>query len=587
MTGAEAQKGYDKKGLEREERAGRKGQEETEDDGELEREERTGGKGHEETGDEGELEREERTGGKGHEETGDEGELEREEITGGKGQEETDDEGELEREERAGGKGQEARARELEAEIEQQEINEEGELERTGGKGQEETEEEGELEREAAREEEMAEEGEQNVLEIGGAFLPDHPFLVKLRQYLTSRHGRGCSEGEAKVITSAVSKYLSFAGPTLESANLYNINHLDEYLKAMEVQKRKPGTQYSFLCRLKQALAYVDITLDSVESLKAAKSMTVINNWIKRVGKEMRKHRRNRLEDMSEAGREQSMGDIHHFATSDEMQLELQRVIEKIQRGQNVQQPDLRRIMVWLAGSLLHTNSQRPGAIVNATLTEYERATLSTVDRKAYKTFLVANHKTGTTGRAKVSASRQLATNLDKFVTNVRPKLDGSSSQLLFPNREGRAIDHLSRHVQNLSKKLGFKLPLTATATRHAVATAVAGIGQTEREAVATAMSHSAKTQQMYYVANKGKKDAVKGYNIMEELWQKEGQGSSGSRTGYSESETEAITQYFSQHVHSKVPPTMDDCRQFLADHQLERNAKQVRDKVRSLIRRS
>ena len=45
------------------------------------------------------------------------------------------------------------------------------------------------------------------------SFPHDHPFLVELQHYLQSRHGRACSEREAKQICTEVSKYLYFANP--------------------------------------------------------------------------------------------------------------------------------------------------------------------------------------------------------------------------------------------------------------------------------------------------------------------------------------------------------------------------------------
>ena len=201
--------------------------------------------------------------------------------------------------------------------------------------------------------------------------------------------------------------------------------------------------------------------------------------------------------------------------------------------------------MIWLAGSLLHLNAQGPGAITNTTLEEYRAATVSTIGRESYTTIIVENHKTATTGRAKLTSGHCLTKLLDLFVTRLRPLLEGSTSELLFPkltsghcltklldlfvtrlrpllegstsellfpNRDGNPIDHLSRHVAKLATKLGCQLPRTATETRHAAATAVAGSSYEERSVVAAAMSHSQRTQHLYYTLKKGKTDAVEVY---------------------------------------------------------------------------
>ena len=436
----------------------------------------------------------------------------------------------------------------------------------------------------------LEEDEEQNdmedIVEVGQQFPPDHPFLVGLKQYLTSRHGKRRSEREANQICSAVSRYLSFASPELDPQNLYNIQKLDTYLRNMEVQGMKASTQHAALCRLKQGLTYVNLSLDPLETVRAEKCLTLLTNWLSTLAKEARVAKRTHLEDMSD-NPSPSFSVIDRFTTSEMMVQNLQSAVVKLRKGKTVTQADLRRIMLWLAGSLLHSNAQRPGAVTNATLEEYEAATVSSVGRETYKTFLVSNHKTGTTGRAKLTADRNLITHLDTFVTHIRPALEGSSSKLLFPNREGKSLDHLSRHVQRLASSLRIDLPPTATATRHAAATAVADQPETERTKVAVAMSHSRRTQELYYSLKKGKRDAVEGYRVLEGCRKGEREGrDQASARAFTQDETEVVTDYFSLHISSGKPPAIDECREFIKQHPLQRSAKQVRDKVRNLIGR-
>ena len=121
----------------------------------------------------------------------------------------------------------------------------------------------------------------------------------------------------------------------------------------------------------------------------------------------------------------------------------------------------------------------------------------------------------------------------------LHPHFEGSSSDILFPNRDGRPLDHLSRHVEKLANKLGICLPHTATETRHAAATAIAEGTDKERTAVAAAMSHSQRTQQLYYSLKKGRKEAVEGYRVMEGIRRgAEGREAGGARKGFSVEET-------------------------------------------------
>lgn len=84
---------------------------------------------------------------------------------------------------------------------------------------------------------------------------------------------------------------------------------------------------------------------------------------------------------------------------------------------------------------------------------------------------------------------------IDEYITHLRPLL--TESTLLFPNREGKPVDHLSRHVTKLGKKYGTTVP-TATESQRAAATAVSEEDQQRRKAVVNMMSHSMQTQQRY-----------------------------------------------------------------------------------------
>ena len=433
------------------------------------------------------------------------------------------------------------------------------------------------------------EDSSEDVVEMSGCFRPTHPFLVELRHYLTSRHGKGRSEREANQISSAVSQFLSFSGPAvLDATHLYDPKRLDRFLRHLEAQGKKASTQHATLCRVKQGFTYVNLNLDPTETIKAQKCLTLVSNWLSTLGKEARRVNRVHLQEMSDRSSSVSMSEIERFARSEVMMRLMQMTVKTINSNKIVIQADLRKIMLWLAGSLLHCNAQRPGAVTNITLSEYQAATLSSIGRETYKANLVSNHKTATTSRAKLTADRSLTKQLDLFVAIIRPALEGSESHLLFPNREGKTLDHLSRHVEALGTKLGIKLPRTATETRHAAATAAAACGDEERTTVAAAMSHSKRTQEVYYTLNKGKKDAVQGYRVMEEMRRGETQGGAASwaRVPFSAEEKQVVSDFFSHHISTGKPPSTDEWREFLRLHPIQRTAKQVRDKVRNLIGR-
>ena len=175
------------------------------------------------------------------------------------------------------------------------------------------------------------------------------------------------------------------------------------------------------------------------------------------LGKEVRRHNRISLEEASEnpAG----LDVVDNFINLLEMKQLVQRWFVKVKEKEAVQNTDLRSTEIWLAGCLLLTNHQRPGAVANVTVAEWAASKASVVGQE-YRTFYVTNHKTATTGRAKKTVTKEIGGLLDKYVSLLRPLL--SQSPLLFSNRDGRPIDHLSRHMANLGRKYGIDVP-TAT----------------------------------------------------------------------------------------------------------------------------
>ena len=137
-----------------------------------------------------------------------------------------------------------------------------------------------------------------------------------------------------------------------------------------------------------------------------------------------------------------------------------------------------------------------------------------------------------------------------------------------------------------LAEQFDIRLP-TATDSRHAAATAVTKTGQqTSQTAVAAMMSHSVRTQERYYSATKGLGEAIQGFCIMEGLRQKNSP-KTVARRAFTEEDITSISNCFQDHIETSTVPHERECRDFLREHPLSREAKQIRDKVRHLIKQN
>jgi len=414
--------------------------------------------------------------------------------------------------------------------------------------------------------------------------MPTHPqeskFLIELRDFATSKHGRSRSMNEARQISLEAGRFLYHANPShLDEKTLADASALDRYLRVLEEGGATSSTLNAKVSRLSVALQFMSLRAGPEVLPEVDRTQMFMKNWRAVYGKEARRVNREHLGDRSE--QPVNFEGTTLFISWPEMKRLARSLISNVQASKPVKNSEIRSTIIWLAGALMLSNHQRPGAVVNVTIDEYRDAKTTTIGRTTYKTFYSKMHKTGTTGRAKLTCSKDLSDILDQYVTHLRPKL--AESQLLFPNKDGRPIDHLSRHMAKLGSQFGIDVP-TATQSRHDAATAISSAGMEERSAVATMMSHSRRTQERYYQDTKGRQHAAKGYSLMESI--REGTISGRkTRVGFTSEETEVITLYFNDDISAKTAPGIDRCRQFLSDHPMNKDPKQVRDKVRNLMK--
>ena len=313
---------------------------------------------------------------------------------------------------------------------------------------------------------------------------------------------------------------------------------MNRYLTSIEQAGLTSSTEKAKLNRLRSAIDYVALEVSAIDMPQVEKIRGILKNWISVLGREANKRSRIALEEASE--NPGGLDVVRKFTTLVEMRKLVESLAAKAEKEEAVASTDLRSVEIWLAGCLLMMNHQRPGAINHATAAEWAASKTTVVGRKTYTIF-----------------------------------------------RDGGAMDHLSRHIGNLGKRYGIDVP-TATESRRRAATAVSTAGtEADREAVAEMMSHSVQTQQRYYSMTKGKDRAVKGFQVMEYLRHDapSGSGTSAASVPFSASETEMITLYFDEHIESEAAPPIGTCEEFLIDHPMSRDAKQVRDKVGTLIR--
>lgn len=124
--------------------------------------------------------------------------------------------------------------------------------------------------------------------------------------------------------------------------------------------------------------------------VRAGQISDLVKNWISSLGKAARSRKRDMLEDVGKG--EKELDNVEQFVQKAKEEIPSQ--MKKAVKG------DAKcfcTMTLWLASILLYRNHQRPGAVANATLQEYEEARVAEEGRRRYKVIMVSSHKTGTT----------------------------------------------------------------------------------------------------------------------------------------------------------------------------------------------
>lgn len=128
-----------------------------------------------------------------------------------------------------------------------------------------------------------------------------------------------------------------------------------------------------------------------------------------------------------------------------------------------------------------------------------------------------------------------------------------------------------------MSGELKIAIP-SATDVRKAGATAAAKFcTEAEAKIVHRQFAHDSRVAAQYYEAIKGTKDAKSAYDTLQRI----GEEKLSSRRLWTDKETDVIKEKFLSNVNSAQTPSLLECKDIFKD----KTAKQVQDKVRTLIR--
>lgn len=458
------------------------------------------------------------------------------------------------------------------------------------------------------------------------------PSLMRFRKFLTSIDGKKRSDKTAKEISADVSKFLRFACGDREPdwTRLLDRDMLNAFVSKLETAGIGPDGMVAKLESMECGLTHFRITIlkdDPTSPLyrKAQQISEVIQQWRSVYRKEKVKLRASRLEEQS--GLVAPVDEVTKLATLPQAWEFYRQVVSKSTKNITVAPKDLDTCTMLLANAVMTNSCQRPGAVINLTISEYQRRVdVKTREGDKVEVIRVAEHKTAQVTSAKLLLNHNLAAHMRSYLSDIRPLQAVSEDDHFFIVTGGYPISQFNNRMKIVAKSFGL-CHYTATEMRKSIATQAAlTLDDKDRAIVTKQLSHSKETDDQYYALVAAPRHAVSAYSKIfdpktgrarqeepcssreferESFPAKKGKRArkpfyedtsdegidpepiqKRKRIPFSEDETEKITSYFSTFIRSSKTPSLQECKKFLDSCPLPgRSAKNIQDKVKNIIK--
>lgn len=336
-------------------------------------------------------------------------------------------------------------------------------------------------------------------------------------EYLQTVDGGGKSKATAELIVKDISKYLYYANSVkLDWMTLLDAKKLLQYFEDLKlIYEIGPDGRLTKMERTCDALKYLRLNYHTDEKVlqEIAYVLDLLSRWKHTLRKEKKQKSHERVEKLSESSK-LDMERLRAFNKSEKMWTKFDSVLKTIEDGRIPSDADLKFCMSAVLLSSIFAAWQRPGAVKNLTLSQYNSGTM--VDDVHVVT--ITEHKTGVGGVARLFFNNELKPKLDKYIQFVRPLLLGDDDTIdkLFILPSGRSVYKIAALIRTMSAQLSLIIP-TATDVRKMGATEAAKTrSEAEVRLIAQQMSHDVRTSAKYYQHIRGPSIAKKAFDTME-----------------------------------------------------------------------
>ena len=322
-------------------------------------------------------------------------------------------------------------------------------------------------------------------------------------EFLRGLDGRRKSEGESLQVATDVSKYLKFASPSSTNPNwldLLDVKKARKYIGMLSSSGACGASgQLMKLDRMLYGLRFIRLELAGENAALSHRCNTMeerLAQWKAAI----------RPEKLQEASASSNCEVITLQETTTvirdrQIRLHVQAAISRVKvEGEEVDDEDMKLVLAYLFCLLAYHSWQRPGAVTNATLNEYEAMKERGRDGVTVHVMRVARHKTAREGPAHITITAEDKKLFDRYVQYIRPRCDPYCEvRTVFVTVRGEPVTNMNQLLQWLGVKYGVRVPSCMTLRTVAATACAVDLELKDRLLICSQMGHSEQVHRKYY----------------------------------------------------------------------------------------
>ena len=407
-----------------------------------------------------------------------------------------------------------------------------------------------------------------------------------------------CPQPQVGVVAKDVSKFLEYAAPTAPNPRwelLLKMNKVQSYFDHLQdTATCGVDGQVTKMERLTVALTYYKLDIlgeeDEAGYHQANRAIDRIAQWKATLRGE--KRYRHQQWQVEEGGQSTSIEEATALLTCKKLWVNVNDFITLSKSGA-ADRVQLKVLTAALVGLLMQRSWQRPGAVTNARLAEFEACKEIDSGGEPVWVMKVFRHKTGQEGPAQITMSEKDHRLIRRYVKYTRPMLDPAGQvDELFVLAGPKPVDHANRELQFVAGKYNINVPSATTLQKVAATATLERCTHGESSLLVRQMSHGPIIHARHYEQVMGPQAAAAAHKLRLQVV---GGGSAprmdkgedvkakAKRVAYTEGEISLISLYFAKDLREHKTSKFKRCVEFMNVTKIERTSKKIQDKVRQL----